>query len=169
MSRAAVIFVFLVTASASPAVAQTTPAPDQPATATATGTLPVSLDRIRKALDETSAANAASDPNAPKLHVDVSKVPVFRTQTASTGVPLSNIWDDGTGVGAYVRPANGLYDYEFKQMVTPDAVKGCGRLTGMECVQSYANQFVTGWLWQRATQKKTPAPASQTSPAPPPQ
>jgi hypothetical protein len=169
MSRAAVIFVFLVTATASTAVAQTTPAQDQ----TGTGTLPVSLDRIRKALDETNAAHAASDPNAPKLHVDVSNVPVFRTQTASTGIPLSSLWDDGTSVAAYIRPPNGLYDYEFKQMVTPDAVKGCGRLTQMECVQSYANQFVTGWLWQRATQKKTPASASTSappaSPVPPPQ
>jgi hypothetical protein len=164
MSRAAVIFVFLVTASASTAVAQTTPAQDSTGTAAAPATppatLPVSLDHIRKALDETSAANASSAPDAPKLHLDVSNMPVFRTQTASTGVPLSGLWDDGSGVAAYIRPPTGVYDYEFKQMVTPEAVKGCGRLTQMECVQSYANQFVTGWLWQRATQKKTLPPAT---------
>jgi hypothetical protein len=93
------------------------------------GSLPVSLAHIRKALDQ--SANA---PGAPKL-----RLPAL---------------DDGTNVGPYVRPANGAYDHEFKQMMTPDPVKGCGRLTSQECFQSYANQFLTGLLWQRATDRK---------------
>jgi len=83
--------------------------------------LPVSLDRIRKALDETPAP--AADAPRPKLKVDATAVPVFRTQTQGTTVKLTPVFDDGTDVGAYVRPPLGLYDYEFKQMVTPDAVK----------------------------------------------
>ncbi len=120
----------------------------------------MSLDRIRKALHD-SSANAADAPN---LRVDTSHLPVFRTHTESTGIPLSSILDDGTNVGAYVRPPNGPYDYEFKQMVTPDAVKGCGRLTQAECLQSFANQLATGFLWQRATQKKVATPSTPPPP-----
>ncbi len=120
----------------------------------------MSLDRIRKGLDN-SGAKAA---DAPKLRVDSSDLPRFRTQTESIGIRLGNILDDGTNVGAYVHPPNGPYDYEFKQMVTPDAVKGCGRLTQGECLQSFANQLATGYLWQRATQKKKTAVPSTPPP-----
>src|SRR5262249_48958456 len=185
MSLSAVIFVSLVTtaagqptsaradqstttstqatstqATATSTSAQAAPGQGQPAGQGQPEALPVSLDRIRKALDN-SGGNAA---DAPKLRVDTSHLPVFRTHTESTGIPLSSILDDGTNVGAYVRPPNGPYDYEFKQMVTPDAVKGCGRLTQTECLQSLANQLATGYLWQRATQKKATAPSTPPPP-----
>jgi len=173
MSCAAIIFVSLLTtavgSSASAAAAPATPAvPPTPAQtqtrsqaeaqsgAPQSDTLPVSLDHIRKALDETNAAAAAA-PDAPKLRVNTGNLPVFRTRTTSGDVPISSVYDDGSGVRAYIRPATTLYDYEFKQMVTPDAVKGCGRLTSSECLQSYANQFLTGLIWQRATQRKKTA------------
>jgi hypothetical protein len=169
MSLAAVIFVSLVTAT----VAQSStadPAQQQPAApaqaqadSKSASTLPVSLDRIRKALDE--APTPAAD--APKLKIDTSNVPVFRTQTEGTTIKLANALDDGTNVGAYVHPQYGPYDYEFKQMVTPDAVKGCGRLSQGECIQSFANQAATALLWNYATQKRKPAAPSVPPPPDP--
>jgi hypothetical protein len=154
MSRSAVIFVILTTIAVGQLSAQTT-------ATTATGDLPVSLDKIRKALDDTPTPR---DPNAPKFHVDASQLPVFRTRVDSNGVPLSSMLDDGTNVGAYVRPPNGLYDYEFKQMVTPDPVKGCGRLTSTECFQLYGGQLLSSLLWQRATDRKKQAEPSSSQP-----
>jgi hypothetical protein len=155
MSLAAIIFVSLLTTAVGPqssASAQPTP-PQNP------DALPVSLAHIRKGLDESKTQTPAA--GAPKLRVDSANLPVFRTRTTSTGVPLSSVLDDGTNVGVYVRPANGVYDYEFKQMFTPDAVKGCGRLTSSECFQSYSSQFLSSLLWQRATQRKKTAEAQQ--------
>jgi hypothetical protein len=193
MSLATVIFVSLVTTTVgqSSSTADTSPAPQSAqaaqaqtqtqsqtqagsastdasknakanaSTKTSTGeALPVSLDRIRKALDDAPAASQ----DAPKLKIDTTNVPVFRTQTEGTAIKLSHVLDDGTNVGAYVHPQYGPYDYEFKQMVTPDALKGCGRWSQAECIQSYANQAATALLWNYATQKRKPAPPS----APPP-
>lgn len=175
MSLAAVIFVSLMTAAVGQHSTQAASAPETPAqsqasssspSAPAAEALPVSLDRIRKALDEKPAA-AGAEGATPKLKIDTTSVPTFRTQTASTNIRLTNYFDDGTGVGAYVRPPNGPYDYEFKQMVTPDAVKGCGRLTQAECVQSFANQAATALLWNYATQKRRPAVPSVPPPPDP--
>jgi hypothetical protein len=178
MSFAAVVFVSLVTTavgqSASEPAAQTTTGAVQSTTAAAQTTtaaaastpasasepLPVSLTRIRKALDENPA------PTGPKLKVDAAtEPPVFRIHTESTNLTLASILEDGTSVPAYVRPPNGPYDYEFKQMVTPDSVKGCGRLSQTECLQYVANGIASGWLFQHATQKKKDTtPATPTAP-----
>jgi hypothetical protein len=174
MSLATVIFVSLVTATVGQSStadaarqAQSAAAPAQTqAGSTSTSTseaLPVSLDRIRKALDESPTPTA----DAPKLKIDTSNVPVFRTQTEGTTIKLTPVLDDGTNVGAYVRPPNGPYDYEFKQMVTPDAVKGCGRLSQGDCIQNFANQVATGLLWNYATQKRKPATPSVPPPPDP--
>jgi len=183
MSFAAVVFVSLVTTaagqsatapaapSAQPAAAsaQATPASDQgqPQKQSQNQTqsphpgepLPVSFDRIRKALDESPTATG------PRLKVDTTDTPVFRIHTEGARIVLSSILDDGTSVPAYIRPPNGPYDYEFKQMVTPDAVKGCGRLSQTECLQYVANGIASGLLFQHATQKKKASAPS--TPAPP--
>jgi hypothetical protein len=113
-------------------LATTVAGPAQAPTAPAgdrAGDLPVSLSHIRKALDESASATSAN-PDAPKLRVDASRL------------------------SGYVRPPTSVYDQEFKQLVTPDAVKGCGRLSSHECFQSYANQFLSGLLWQRVLDRK---------------
>ncbi len=179
MSLAAVIFVSLVTTAVGQSSSTDTTAPsvDQAAQTTQTAqtaqkdtqtgssdSLPVSLDRIRKALDETPTA--AADAPRPKLKVDTSTVPVFRTQTQGTTIRLTPVLDDGTNVGAYVRPPYGPYDYEFKQMVTPDAVKGCGRLTTTECLQLYGNKLASALMWNYVTQKKPATAPAPTAPDP---
>jgi len=166
MSGIAAVFVssLLLTAAEQTASASAQQSTAAPATTTstasttstttsqdATAPLPVSLDRIRKALNNTSTFTA------PTLKFDASNLPVFTVHTEAVRMSLSSILDDGTSVPAYVRPPFDPTHYEFLQQVTPDAVKGCGRLTTAECLQMMASRFASGLTWQRATQARKPA------------
>jgi hypothetical protein len=142
--------------STTPAQAQPAqPASTAPATATATtGTndapLPVSIDRIRKAL-------TAPEPKGPPIQkVMDDELPRFVVQTeAPRTLILRSYLDDGTAVPGYVRPAYDLYHYEFLEMVTPDAYKGCGQFNGDQgaCAQVMSSRVASGLAWQQLVSK----------------
>jgi hypothetical protein len=123
----------------------------QPAPATSTtptdAALPVSMDRIRKAL-------TAPEPAGPPIRKDVAEdeVPRFVVQTeAPRTLTLRSYLDDGTAVPGYVRPAFDPYHYEFLEMVTPDAYKGCGQFAGDQgaCSQVMSSRVASGLVWKQ--------------------
>jgi hypothetical protein len=121
----------------------------QPASTTPTdGTaLPVSMDRIRKAL-------TAPEPTGPPIRKDVAEgeQPRFVVQTeAPRTLTLRSYLDDGTAVPAYVRSAFDPYHTEFLEMTTPDAYKGCGQFAGDQgaCSQVMSSRVVSGAVWQQ--------------------
>jgi hypothetical protein len=129
--------------------ASTTPAPTATTTATAADgkALPVSMDRIRKAL-------TAPEPTGPPIRKDVAEgdLPRFVVQTeAPRTLVLRSYLDDGTAVPAYVRPSFDLYHYEFLEMVTPDSYKGCGQFAGDQgaCAQVMSSRVGSGLIWQQ--------------------
>jgi hypothetical protein len=125
------------------AVAQTT---SSTPTATATDpNLPVSLDRIKKAL----TVEASATPIQAPIETE-DGVPKFATRTqAPRTLMLRSYLDDGTAVPAYVRPPFDPYHYEFLEMVTPDAVKGCAQFDEKGCLSSVASRTATGLMWQQ--------------------
>jgi hypothetical protein len=135
---------------ASTASTSSTPstAPAKPtAAANDDGTLPVSIDRIKKAL-------TAPEPTGPPLRKDVpeGELPRFVVQTeAPRTLILRSYLDDGTAVPAYVRPTFDLYHTEFLEMTTPDTYKGCGQFAGDQgaCAQVMSSRVVTGLGWQQ--------------------
>ena len=73
----------------------------------------VSLDRIRKGLQET-----------PTLVVDTSSdLPRFRVFIVHYSLDLTVPWDPSDRVPDYVRPPRGLYHHEFLDTVTPEVFK----------------------------------------------
>jgi hypothetical protein len=126
-----------------------TPAPASNSTATAassdgTAALPVSIDRIRKAL-------TAPEPTGPPLQKTVDgEVPRFVVQTqAPRTITLRDYLEDGTDVPKYVRPQFDLYHYEFLDMVTPDAAKGCAQFSDQGCAEVMTGRVVSGLVWQQ--------------------
>lgn len=114
---------------------------------TADPNLPVSLDRIRKAL--TVEAPPTPTPIQGQLQTE-DGVPKFATRTeAPRTLVLRSYLDDGTAVPAYVRPPFDPYHYEFLEMVTPDAVKGCAQFDERGCLSSVASRTATGLMWQQ--------------------
>jgi hypothetical protein len=123
----------------------------QPAPTTSTtptdAPLPVSMDRIRKAL-------TAPEPTGPPIRKDVAEdeVPRFVVQTeAPRTLTLRSYLDDGTAVPAYVRPLYDPYHTEFLEMTTPDAYKGCGQFAGDQgaCSQVMSSRIGSGLIWQQ--------------------
>jgi hypothetical protein len=109
--------------------------------------LPVSMDRIRKAL-------TAPEPAGPPIRKDVAEdeVPRFVVQTeAPRTLTLRSYLDDGTAVPAYVRPLYDPYHTEFLEMTTPDAYKGCGQFAGDQgaCSQVMSSRIGSGLIWQQ--------------------
>jgi hypothetical protein len=117
------------------------------ATANPDETLPVSIDRIKKAL-------TAPEPTGPPIRKDVAKgdLPRFVVQTeAPRTLILRNYLDDGTDVPTYVRPQFDFYHAEFLEMITPDTYKGCGQYAGDQgaCAQVMSSRVASGLFWQQ--------------------
>lgn len=109
--------------------------------------LPVSIDRIRKAL-------TAPEPTGPPIRKDVpeGEQPRFIVQTeAPRTLNLRSYLDDGTAVPAWVRPAFDPYHQEFLDMTTPDAYKGCGQYAHDQgaCAQVMSSRVASGLFWQQ--------------------
>ena len=142
-------------AAAQPAQASQSAQTSQPAsTATAAPTataadgaaLPVSIDRIRKAL-------IAPEPTGPPIQKVVDEEsPRFIVQTeAPRTLTLRSYLDDGTAVPAYVRGPFDPYHTEFLDMVTPDEYKGCGQYAGDQgaCAQVMSSRVASGLVWKQ--------------------
>lgn len=106
--------------------------------------LPVSIDRIRKAL-------TSPEPTGPPIQKVVDdESPRFIVQTeAPRTLTLRSYLDDGTAVPAYVRPSFDPYHSEFLDMVTPDAVKGCAQFSDQGCAQVMSSRVASGLIWQQ--------------------
>jgi hypothetical protein len=136
-----------VSASAGQTASGTTSTPATNGTATATSTaaatstegaaLPVSIDRIRKAL-------TAPEPTGPPIQKTVDG-------EAPRTLTLRSYLDDGTAVPAYVRSPFDPYHTEFLDMVTPDAAKGCAQFAGDQgaCSQVMSSRVASGLVWQQ--------------------
>jgi hypothetical protein len=111
------------------------------------GTLPVSIDRIKKALK-------APEPAGPPIRREIAEgeQPHFLVQTeAPRTLTLRSYLDDGTAVPAYVRPTFDPYHTEFLEMTTPDTYKGCGQFAGDQgaCAQVMSSRVGSGLVWQQ--------------------
>jgi hypothetical protein len=131
----------------------TTSTPDTNSTAKATSAaatpadgaaLPVSIDRIRKAL-------TVPEPTGPPIQKTVDgEAPRFIVQTqAPRTITLRSYLDDGTAVPGYVRSPFDPYHAEFLDMVTPDAAKGCAQFSDQGCAEVMSSRVVSGLVWQQ--------------------
>jgi hypothetical protein len=122
------------------------PASQATATATDGAALPVSIDRIKKAL----TAPEPSGPPIQKVVDDESPRFVVETKAPRT-LMLRSYLDDGTAVPAYVRGPFDPYHSEFLEMTTPDAYKGCGQYAGDQgaCAQVMSSRGASGLIWQQ--------------------
>jgi hypothetical protein len=154
MRNTALLPMMMVVASLLPvtALAQTaststpTPAPTSSQTDPA---LPVSLDRIKKAL----TVEAPPTPIQAQMETE-DGVPKFATRTqAPRTLMLRSYLDDGTAVPAYVRPPFDPYHYEFLEMVTPDNAKGCAQFDEKACLSSVASRTASGAIWEAIASK----------------
>lgn len=122
----------------------------QPASATSAAsadqTLPVSIDRIKKAL------TAPEPTGAPSLReYTEDQLPLFVVKTeAPRTVLLRGNYDKTNAVAAYVQPQFDYYHSEFLEMTTPDNYKGCGQFAGDQgaCAQVMSSRVASGGLWQ---------------------
>jgi hypothetical protein len=111
------------------------------------GTLPVSIDRIKKALK-------APEPTGPPIRKEIAEgeQPRFVVQTeAPRTLVLRNYLDKGNDVPSYVRPQFDLYHSEFLEMTTPDSYKGCGQYANDQgaCAQVSTSRVASGLVWQQ--------------------
>jgi hypothetical protein len=107
--------------------------------------LPVSIDRIKKAL-------TAPESTAPPIRKEIAEgeQPRFVVQTeAPRTLTLRSYLDDGTAVPAYVRPMYDPYHTEFLEMVTPDVAKGCAQISDKGCAEMMTGRVVSGLVWQQ--------------------
>jgi hypothetical protein len=116
-------------------------------TTSADPTLPVSIDRIKKAL-------TAPEQTAPPIRREIKEgeQPRFIVQTeAPRTLTLRDYLDDGTDVPSYVRPQFDLYHSEFLELTTPDNYKGCGQFAGDQgaCAQVMTSRVGSGLVWQQ--------------------
>lgn len=122
------------------------PQPAPASTPSDGSTLPVSIDRIRKAL-------TAPEPTGPPIQKTVDdEVPRFVVKTeAPRTLTLRSYLDDGTAVPAYVRPTFDPYHTEFLEMTTPDSYKGCGQFAGDQgaCASVMSSRVASGLVWQQ--------------------
>jgi hypothetical protein len=144
MTKTALVMMMLVAVSAPAAHAQSQSTSEQP--------LPVSLDRIRKALEVQAPTTPLQPTQKPDSGTGVgaqSDVPTFATHTTSPIIRLSDLLDDGTAVPAYVRPPFDPTHYEFLEMVTPDAAKGCAQFNEKACLEAYSSRFASALAWDQ--------------------
>lgn len=119
-----------------------TPPQEKPAAAVKVdpNELPVSLDRIQKAL-----------ANTPRLRFDEKDRPVFRVQVFGEKPTIDEIlgsdWERGP-----VKHA-GMTHQEFLAMVTPRDMQGYAEYTNKEGAQLAASSFLLQWTLQKAIRK----------------
>jgi hypothetical protein len=122
---------------------QSTSAQQKPPAATPRvdpGDLPVSLDRIQRALAKT-----------PMLRFDELQKPVFRVQVFGDKPSIDEIlgpdWDKGPV------PYASLSHQEFLKMVTPEDVQGYAAFSSGEGATIAATSLLLQWTLQKAIQK----------------
>ena len=102
--------------------------------------LPVSLERIQKAL-----------ANTPRLRFDKDERPVFRTEVFGEKPTIDDIlgpdWEKGP------IKQSGMTHQEFLQMVTPQDLQGFGGLTNSEGAAIAATSLALQWTLQKAVRK----------------
>lgn len=138
----------LVLLSLLPFAAQTQPQQSKPATKTpqAEGAkidpaeLPVSLDRIQRALAKT-----------PVLKFDEEQKPVFRVQVFGEKPTIEEILGEDFGKGPV--PYGGMTHQEFLNMVTPKDVQGYAAFSNKEGAVVAATSFLLQWTLQKALVK----------------
>jgi len=116
-----------------PPPAQSQPAPPTPASSTA---LPVSLDRIQRAL-------AAPAP------IDLKQQhPVFRLEVFGKKPTLEDVLGEKFWLGA--TPYGGMTHQEFLDMVTPKEAQGLNAFTGKYLVAQAAVALAEQWALKQA-------------------
>ena len=94
--------------------------------------LPVSLERIRRGLEQPSAVTVISEPGMP---------PRFRV-TVEEQLDIERLWREDLPVPTFVRPSRGLTHHEFLGTVTPELFRGtaqhpcCNVLPAIEALGS---------------------------------
>ena len=124
------------------ATAQPPAAPQQkpPAEKVKPEELPVSLDRIQKAL-----------ANTPKLRFDEQQKPVFRVQIFGANPTIDEILGPDWAKGPV--PYGGMTHQEFLNMVTPKDVQGYSAFSNSEGATIAATSFALQWALQKAVKK----------------
>jgi len=122
---------------------QSTASPDKPQAGAAKvdpDDLPVSLDRIQRALAHT-----------PKLQFDEKDQPVFRVQIFGEKPTIDDILGPDWAKGP-VRHGS-LTHQEFLNMVTPKDVQGYAAFSNQEGATVATTSFLLQWTLQKALQK----------------
>jgi hypothetical protein len=108
-----------------------------PAAPAPTPSLPVSLERIRKGLEEPPVVTVVTtEPGMP---------PRYRV-TVQEKLDLERLWREDLPVPAFVRPSRGLTHHEFLGTVTPELFRGtaqhpcCDVLPAIESLVSAINR-----------------------------
>jgi hypothetical protein len=125
------------------AAQQPTPPAEKPQTGTVKvdpADLPVSLDRIQRAL-----------ANTPMLRFDEKDRPIFRVQVFGDKPTIEDILgpDFAKGPVKY----GGMTHQEFLNMVTPKDVQGYAAFSNTEGATVAATSFALQWTLQKALQK----------------
>lgn len=116
------------------------PVPSQPPVKLDPDDLPVSLDRIQRALAHT-----------PKLRFDDDDQPVFRVEVFGDKPTIEDI----LGPDFYKGPVKygGMTHQEFLNMVTPKDVQGYAAFSNKEGAVVAATSFLLQWTLQKAIHK----------------
>jgi hypothetical protein len=132
----------LVQQTPPPPVQQSKPAEKPPADPVKVdpADLPVSLDRIQRALAHT-----------PQLRFDKDEKPVFRVQVFGEKPTIEDILGPDFGKGPV--PYGGMTHQEFLSMVTPKEFQGYAPFTNEEGMTIAATSFALQWALQKAIQK----------------
>jgi len=135
------ILLIASTSFQSPAAQKPAAPQEKPATAAIdVKDLPVSLDRIQRAL-----------ANTPKLRFDPEGRPVFRVEVFGKAPTIDDILgpDWATGPVKY----GTMTHQEFVAMVTPKEMQGFAEYTNAEGAQLATSSFVLQWTLQKAIRK----------------
>ena len=138
------LIVFAITLGLSQAQPQqpkpTTETPQKSAAKVDPADLPVSLDRIQRALAKT-----------PVLKFDQEQKPVFRVQVFGDKPTIEEILGEDFGKGPV--PYGGMTHQEFLDMVTPKDVQGYAAFSNKEGATVAATSFLLQWALQKALVK----------------
>lgn len=102
--------------------------------------LPVSLDRIQRALAKT-----------PMLKFDENQQPVFRVQVFGEKPTIEEILGEDFGKGPV--PYGGMTHQEFLNLVTPKEAQGYAAFSNTEGATVAATSFLLQWTLQKALVK----------------
>jgi hypothetical protein len=102
--------------------------------------LPVSLERIQKALEKT-----------PKLRFDQNNKPIFRVQVFGEKPTIEDILGPDFAKGPV--PYGAMTHQEFLNLVTPKEFQGYAEYTNEEGMQLAASSFLFQWALQKAIKK----------------